>query len=96
MTCSPQSLSAPVSGACEIAGWVISSDTSDVIATSVDPYFAEQQARYPVVSDQNDGAWALGVNGNGKLVVVHVSGDVGDRGADRPRAIAREIKVGPD
>jgi hypothetical protein len=72
------------------------SDTSDVIATSVDPYFADQQARYPVVSDQNDGAWAPGVNANGKLVVVHVSGTSETSVPTGLEPVAREIKVGPD
>lgn len=68
----------------------------DTIPVNLDPWIDDGQARYPMVTDQDDGAWSQGVNAKGNLVVVHLDGtDVSTSGTGL-EPTARELKVGPD
>jgi hypothetical protein len=71
-------------------------DDSRVIDTGLLPYLSNEQGRYPMVSDRNDGVWAQGVNGKGNLVVVRSDGASVTRTKTGLKPTAREITVGPD
>jgi hypothetical protein len=45
---------------------------SRILRTDLQPWVASSQARYPLVGDRRNGAWAQAVDAEGKLVVVHV------------------------
>ncbi len=67
-----------------------------LFATALQPWVAPSQARYPLVADRGAGAWAQAVDGDGNLVVVHVTrtGVVTTPTGIAP--VAREIEAGPD
>lgn len=64
--------------------------------TSVQPWLAPGQARYPLVGDRRGGVWGQGVDNDSNLVVVRV-GRLRMRTATTDvTPIAREFAVGPD
>lgn len=67
-----------------------------VLSTDVQPWVAPSQARYPLVDDGGDGAWAQAVDSDGKLVLVHVTRTKVDTVPTGLRPAAREFVVRPD
>jgi hypothetical protein len=67
-----------------------------VLSTGVQPWVAPSQARYPLLGDGGDGAWAQAVDSDGKLVLVHVTRTKVDTVPTGLRPVAREFTVRPD
>lgn len=74
----------------------VSAAGSRTVPVHLEAWVDDQQARYPIVGDGANGAWAQGVNANGKLVVVHVEGMTVTKAKTGLAPVAREISVGPD
>jgi hypothetical protein len=70
--------------------------TTTQMDTNLEPFLANEQTRYPMVGDKNDGAWAQGVNAKGNLVVVHVQGASAIKIPTGIQPVARDLRVGPD
>ncbi len=94
----------PVSGGVIVAGldaaghlgFARVTQRSHLLQTGLQPWVAPGQARYPLVGDRRNGAWAQAVDDSGKLVVVHVTRTKVVTVATGLAPAARELEVGPD